>query len=65
MTHDCITDQQGRLPCTCKLHTANSDNTSPHGDPWGWVDQIFDRAALVVVAAVIVAAAAVVHRIFN
>lgn len=40
MTHDCITDQQGRLPCTCKLHTANSYDSSPNGDPWEFVDAI-------------------------
>jgi len=40
MNHDCITDHQGRAPCTCKLHTENSDKSSPEYDPWAWVDQI-------------------------
>ena len=29
--NDCITDEQGRLPCTC-LHTNNHDGSSPHGE---------------------------------
>lgn len=56
--HDCHTNQQGRLPCTCDL--------SPLGSPWDWIDDIahyyLDRALLIACAAVIVAIA---YRIFH
>lgn len=54
--HDCYTDQQGRLPCTC--------DRSPLGSPWDWIDDIeycLDRTLLIVCAAFIVAIA---YRIF-
>ena len=60
MKHDCITDQQGRLPCTCKC-----DTRAPYGSPWDWIDDIAyyaDRALLIACAAFIVAIA---YRIFH
>lgn len=62
MKHDCTTDHQGRVPCTCgQLHTANSDGTSPEQDPWAWVDQIaikYHAAAAIVALLFFVLAAA-------
>jgi len=41
--HDCFTDQQGHLPCTCsKLMQENSDGTSPHSDTRELVDLALD-----------------------
>ena len=35
MNLDCITSNQGRAPCTCGLHTANSDGSDPQtADEW-------------------------------
>lgn len=40
MNCDCITDRQGRAPCTCgHLNTANSDGSDPN-QAWGWIDEI-------------------------
>lgn len=60
MKHQCHTDQQGRLPCTC-----NCADRAPYGSPWEWIDDIeyyVDRALLIACAAVIVAIA---YRIFH
>ena len=58
MHKDCWTDQQGRLPCTCsKLHTENSDGTSPHGETRDVVDIILG-AIQIVLAIVIIGAIA-------
>lgn len=41
MSRDCITDSQGRAPCTCgQLHTSNSDGSSPDNPPWDWIDEV-------------------------
>lgn len=42
MNHpDCITDSQGRAPCTCGgLRTANSDGSSQDSAPWDWIDEV-------------------------
>jgi len=43
--HDCFTDQQGHLPCTCsKLMQENSDGTSPHSDTRELVELALDFA---------------------
>lgn len=39
MNRDCITSNQGRAPCTCGLHTANSDGSDPN-QAWEWIDEI-------------------------
>ena len=65
MKHDCITNAQGRLPCSCHLHDRNSSRSDPHSDPWGWIDDmryLMDRALLIVTAIAIVAIA---YRIFH
>lgn len=42
--NDCITNCQGRQPCTCgQLHTDNSDGSNPGGEPLDWVSDL--RAA--------------------
>lgn len=66
MNHDCITSRQGREACTCsRLHTANSDDTSPYGDPWDWVDHVCDRIFMVLTAMAIVTVFTVAQRLFN
>ena len=63
MNHDCITNCQGRQPCTCgSLHTANSDGSSPVGDPWDWAADL--RAAALQTIALVVCAAALGTAIF-
>jgi hypothetical protein len=43
MNHDCITDHQGREACTCsRLHTANSDDSSPHAEARDLVELALD-----------------------
>ena len=55
MNHDCITNCQGRQPCTCgSLHTANSDGSSPVGDPWDWAADL--RAATLLTIALVACA---------
>lgn len=61
--NDCITNCQGRQPCTCgQLHTANSDGSNPVGDPWDWVSDL--RAATLLTIALVVCAAALGTAIF-
>jgi len=56
MNHDCITNCQGRQPCTCgQLHTANSDGSSPVGDPWDWVSSLCAVALMTLCGVVCVA----------
>jgi len=46
--HDCFTDQQGHLPCTCsKFMQENSDGTSPHTDTRELIDLALDFALAV------------------
>lgn len=66
--HDCFTDQQGHLPCTCsKFMQENSDGSDAHqsNNPWDWIDDLaypIDRALLIACALAIVAIA---YRIFH
>lgn len=54
--NDCITNCQGRQPCTCgQLHTANSDGSNPIGDPLDWVSDL--RAATMQTIALVACAA--------
>lgn len=55
--HDCHTNQQGRLPCTC--------DRSPLGSPWDWIDDLRDRRALVASAVAIVAIGAMAYSFFH
>ena len=53
--HDCFTDQQGHLPCTCsKLMQENSDGTSPHTDTRELIDLALDFALAVILAACVI-----------
>lgn len=46
--HDCFTDQQGHLPCTCsKFMQENSDGTSPHTDTRELVELVLDGLVFV------------------
>ena len=66
--HDCFTDQQGHLPCTCsKFMQENSDGSDANqsNNPWDWIDDLaypIDRALLIACALAIVAIA---YRIFH
>jgi len=58
--HDCFTDQQGHLPCTCsKFMQENSDGTSPHEEARQWVNLALDAVL------VLLALAALIFTIFS